>query len=397
MNICIIYQDQYPWDVRIEKFADALIKTKHVNEVHILSRNRDNLEKFEQKSNRLFLHRLPSVKNKIINGAINFPAFFSLVWIRTISAIIMKRKIDLIVVRDLPLSPAALFLGAVHKLPVIVDMAENYPAMISSTWKYRGPKLLDFIIRNPFLLGYLEKLVCIFARNVIVVSRHSLNRLKKQCKKANLWVVGNTPNLDYFQSTTEEGIEHSDQASYKMVYTGYLEAHRGLQTAIHAVAQVVKKVRDFKFIIIGNGTYEPQLRKLSSELGIQEYVIFTGWIPHEEIYDYIGKAEVCIIPHYVTAHVDTTIPNKIFDYMLKGKPVISTNATALKDIVEETGCGITYEDRSVEQLTMAILKYTDPNERKTAGERGRSAVLRKYNWDVDQSILAHAVQKAIIS
>ena len=72
-----------------------------------------------------------------------------------------------------------------------------------------------------------------------------------------------------------------------------------------------------------------------SDRGIDDYVLWVGWIRHEEMNALISESKVGIIPHYTSDHVNTTIPNKIFDYMAHGLPVISSDAIPMKRILEE--------------------------------------------------------------
>ena len=110
LKVCYIYQDQYPWDVRVEKITHTL--AKEGIEVHIISRNRDCLPIREKLSHNLYVHRLPGNVNKYIRNIINSPAFFSPFWIKKIINIVRTCSIDIMIVRDLPLSPAAYVIAA---------------------------------------------------------------------------------------------------------------------------------------------------------------------------------------------------------------------------------------------------------------------------------------------
>ena len=128
MSICYVYQDEYPWEVRVEKIVKSL--AKYGFEVHIASRNRTGRPTEEQIEKNIFIHRLPNGFGSLSRYFINFPAFFSPFWLAAIITIVRKYDIKLIIVRDLPLGPTAVLAGKLVKVPVMMDMAENYPAMI---------------------------------------------------------------------------------------------------------------------------------------------------------------------------------------------------------------------------------------------------------------------------
>ena len=78
-------------------------------------------------------------------------------WFYKIYSAVKRSNADLIIVWDLPLAITAILVGRLTSTPVCMDMAENYPAMIEDTWVYKGLTIIDFFIRNPYLLKILEK------------------------------------------------------------------------------------------------------------------------------------------------------------------------------------------------------------------------------------------------
>jgi glycosyltransferase involved in cell wall biosynthesis len=398
LKVCYIYQDQYPWDVRVKKITNAL--AEEGIEVHIISRNRDCLPAHEKLSHNLYVHRLSGNVNKYILNIINFPAFFSPFWINKITNIVRKYSIDIIIVRDLPLSPAAYIAAKATNKPVVMDMAENYPALIKSTWTYRGPKPIDYIVRNPALLKWLERLIIPFLDGVLVVSRYSGKRIEKICKnQQKVWIVSNTPIIhDSNEHLQKIGITHRirSNSSFILLYVGFIEAHRGLEIPIKTVSLLAEIMPDILLVIVGKGSFESRLKDLVIDLGIENNVIFTGWIPHNQVPSFINIADVCLIPHYVTEHTDTTFPNKIFDYMAQRKAVIVTQSRALSEIVENANCGLTYKDNSPESLCNAIRKLFDVRVRKTLGDNGWAAIQKELNWNHDKIRLLDAINELTI-
>jgi glycosyltransferase involved in cell wall biosynthesis len=106
----------------------------------------------------------------------------------------------------------------------------------------------------------------------------------------------------------------------------------------------------------------------------------------------IGVADACIVPHYVTEHTDTTVPNKVFDYMLQRKPVLVTQSRSLRQIVEPARCGIVYQDTDPDALAAAIHALGDRALRASMGSAGYTAVQTTYNWDRDKAALLNAVR-----
>jgi len=386
-SVLYIFQLEYPWDIRVEKITNSICKTNNV--VHILNRNVGNLPSYEKIHSKLYYHRFPNFKNIKTRNLFNFPAFFSPVWFYRIISLICRYKIDLIIVRDLPLAPIGYFCGKILRKKVILDMAEDYPALIKSTWDLRGPKLIDYFIRNPYLLKKLEKFILPLFEKIIVVSELSKKRISSFTSKEKIYVIGNVPLINHKLDFNTKFYKKNSIIGnvIRLIYVGFVEAHRGLDTVIKAVSLLMKDGKKIEFNIIGTGTYLKILENMAFKFNVQENIKFLGWIDHLAVYDYIEKSDIGIIPHYVTNHTNTTIPNKIFDYMIKKKPVIATQSEALKNIILECNCGIIYNDKSEENLKDVINKMFNSELRMKLGNNGYKAILEKYNWEIEEKKL----------
>ncbi len=397
MKIAYIYQDEYPWDVRVEKIINSL--TQFNFNCKIISRNRSGLPRKEQITAKLEISRLPFCRFSLLTTLINTPAFFSPFWLIHILHHIKSDKIDLLIVRDLPLSLTAIIAGRLTSKPVVLDMAENYPAMISDTWKYRGPKGVDYLIRNPFFLKILEKYTLPKFDHVLVVSKHSKKRIESmKVLPENISIVSNTPVINKKMKSESAKLADIIKSwnAQTLLYVGGLEESRGLDIVIRSLPKVISEFADFKFIIVGQGSSRSFLEKLSEKLGVERSVYFAGWQPHENIDKIIKSSDICIIPHYVTEHINTTIPNKIFDYMLQKKPVIVTHSKVLVEIINEAHCGLHYQHDQPEQLETILLKLLkNPRLREQLGETGFEAVKKKYNWENDEKTLILSIEKTI--
>ncbi len=363
-------------------------------EGHIISRNKSNFPRKEKLADNLYVHRVTVCPKSAFRRILNFPAFFSPFWVFSTLSIVKSTSCKLIIVRDLPLSPMALWVGKVAGVPVIMDMAENYPAMIRDTWHFRGPRVMDFAIRNPDMLKLLERVVVPKMDGVIVVSEYSAKRVRNLGVKAEkIWIVGNTPKKKTVReaSPPEIGKKLRHISNFIVLYVGGMEESRGLDTAIVAMSKIVNQIPDALLLIVGDGATRQPLEFLAKKLGITKNVKFTGWVKPEVVPDIISVCDIGLVPHYVTEHTDTTLPNKLFDYMAHGKPVIATNSRSLKDIILSCKCGRIYDDKSPEALARVLLELRDPHIREKLGQAGLKAFLTKYNWEKEEEELMRVI------
>lgn len=388
MRIMYIWDADYPWDVRVEKICKSLVNNGH--EVHIASRNLKKMAEYEN-IDGLHIHRIKAWNSSKLNYFLSFPLFFSPVWKRFLDRIIRENSVDVVIVRDLPMTIAGIWAGRRNKIPVILDMAEDYVSLVKGMWKARKFHGFNLIVRNP----YLAKLVELYAfkniDHVIVVVEEAIDVVKRVNKDMGVTIVSNTP--------VRAEIQHSDGAKsllkkisnkYSVIYTGGITLGRGIQTVIEAIPEIVDKIPDFQFVVVGDGYASRQLQQASKDKGLSEYVLWVGWVDHEELSALISESKVGIIPHYTSDHVNTTIPNKIFDYMARGLAVISSDAIPMKRILEEEKCGVAFKSGSSADLADAVIKLY--NSDFDWGAHGINAVNIKYNWEQDEKRLLKAIE-----
>jgi glycosyltransferase involved in cell wall biosynthesis len=391
-RIIYIFQDQYPWDVRTEKFIKTLSTNHHF--IDLICRNRENLPTYERINDNAHIRRLRYSNIAGVRNLINTPAFFSPFWFSLILRSIKRRSPKLLIVRDLPLAPLALLISRIKSIPVILDMAEDYPAMLKDGFFYEKKNMKDYVIRNPKIYKFIEKIVLPQLDGIIVVTEESKARIEKlRVDSHKIWVVSNTPDLKsiYGNRNILEYRRFRELSSFIIIYVGGLEEGRGLDIVIKALPRVKKVLPDVLFLIVGKGSVEQKLRKIAKRYNVEKNIHFTGWVANNNIHNIIEASDLCIVPHYVTDHTNTTIPNKIFDYMANKKPVLTSNSISLNKVISECECGMTYQHDEPESLAECIHIFKDDRIRKQFGKKGFDAVTKKYNWGCDSKILLKAI------
>jgi glycosyltransferase involved in cell wall biosynthesis len=212
----------------------------------------------------------------------------------------------------------------------------------------------------------------------------------------NISCVRNTPELQRYSPhrTNGENGGIGTTRGETLLYVGKVDRHRGVETAIRAMPRIVERFPRATLRIIGSGTEQRRLADITRELGMEAFVIFEGWLDFEHVPTRIGESTICLIPHLQSEHTDTTVPNKIFDYMAAGKPVVASDCAPLKRIVRETRCGLTFKSGSSDDLSEKILQLLENAGARAYGLRGQRAVLEKYHWEKDCAVLLDAINHA---
>ncbi|GFE82151.1 glycosyl transferase [Steroidobacter agaridevorans] len=390
MNILYIWDADYPWDVRVEKICHALMAGGH--ELHVAARNLKKRPVYEN-IDGLHVHRIRSWSSDRFNYFASFPLFCSPVWKGFLDSIIRERGIDLIIVRDLPMAIAGISAGKRAGIPVILDMAEDYVALVRDIWHARKFQGLNLVVRNPYLAKLVERYTFKHIDRIMVVVEEAGDVVIRGGGKADkITLVGNTPDLKGIEGSPGAEPEETLQQirnHYSVIYTGGIQMGRGLQVVFDAIPQIVRHIPDFKFVVIGDGYASETLKKMMREKGVEQHVSWLGWVKHTQLPKYLNACRVGIVPHFTSDHVNTTIPNKIFDYMGCGLPVLASDAKPMVRILEQEQCGRTFASGDALQLTKTLLAMRGREEE--LGANGRRAVLGKYNWHEDTKRLLHLV------
>ena len=161
-------------------------------------------------------------------------------------------------------------------------------------------------------------------------------------------------------------------------------------TAVEEMAYLKDEEPACRLRIIGlKGDEAASLSALAVSRGVEDKVEILEWQPFDRVPALIGEAQACLVPHHRNAHTDSTIPHKLFQYMLLEKPVVVSSCRPLSRIVEETGAGLSFEAGDPRDLAAQLeLLRSDPDLCETTGRRGRAAALGRYNWEAEGRRLA---------
>jgi len=395
MKALFVWDSDYPWDIRVEKICTTLIESGW--EVHLVCRNRSRgpVEEFYEGIN---LHRIPFLAKKLgsLNDIFSFPAFFSPIWLSRISKVARHYDVDLIIVRDLPMALAAIIAAKLHRIPIILDMAECYPELIRLIWRFEPFNVANVFVRNPLIVDMVERLALKWTDHIFVMVEESKNRLiKKGISADKVSIVSNTPVLARFKRANPSfpGKLQQNRGKLILLYVGFVNFSRGLDTVIESLAQFIKINNNVYLVVLGTGSAEQYLLKMVKELDLENYVGFEGWIDNELIPNYIASSDICLVPHHKCPHWDHTIPNKLFDYMAAGKTALVSNVAPMKRIVEQADCGLVYEDRNKDSFLAQLSRLQNLDLRKKLGQNGMKAVEKTYNWNNDSAKMVDALKR----
>jgi glycosyltransferase involved in cell wall biosynthesis len=143
--------------------------------------------------------------------------------------------------------------------------------------------------------------------------------------------------------------------------------------------------------LVGGGTSLEDMKKYASELGVADYVTFTGRAPDQELLAMLNTADVCVNPDVANEMNDKSTMNKIMEYMALGKPIVQFDLTEGKVSAQKASLYARKNDER--DLADKIIELIDnPTLRREMGEYGRHRVEHELAWEFEVPRLLAAYQ-----
>lgn len=388
MRIGMILPTKFPPDIRVEKELGTLM-TEH--EVFLLCPKRsDSPAREVWKGMKIF--RVFSDAQRWWNNWRLMATCYSSSWEREIDHYIQENGLEVLHVHDLPLLGTALKSAGKHGVPVVADLHENYPAMLRESLKvpiYNCSSLGALVLRLTVSVDRwfaYERSAVPQADAVITVIEEARERLMRNAVPA--YKIHVVANYNSQAEASDESVNKKrsvhEPGKLRVVYAGGFDKEtRDLRTVIDAVALLERaEFRDLEVVMVGGvGRELAKLKQYAAQNGVMDRVSIHEWLPLEEAERIMDSAQVGLVPHVKSAHTDSTIPHKLFQYMSRRLPVIVSNCTPLERIVLSSHCGLVYRSGDSQSLADCMKKiYQSPVDVKHMGDAGHSAVQKKYNW-----------------
>lgn len=167
-----------------------------------------------------------------------------------------------------------------------------------------------------------------------------------------------------------------------IAYVGGISRIRGALEMVHAVDIVRKHYYSNISLTLVGGLESSALQGELINLPGWDYVEYMGQQPRDKALDCVRRARVGLVLFHPAPNHEYSQPNKLFEYMACGTPVVASHFPYWRDIVEGVSCGLLVDPQDPWEIAEAIKWLLDhPDEAAAMGRRGREAVVRKYNWE----------------
>jgi lipopolysaccharide/colanic/teichoic acid biosynthesis glycosyltransferase/glycosyltransferase involved in cell wall biosynthesis len=205
-----------------------------------------------------------------------------------------------------------------------------------------------------------------------------------------LFVVRTGPDFDRLHSVPPEPALKRGRA-FLVAYVGVMGRQDGVDLALRAAQQIVQ-VRgrvDVQFAFIGKGDHTETLRRLSSELGLDGCVEFTGRVSDADLIRYLSTADVCLSPDPANGLNEYHTMNKTMEYMAMGKPVVAFDIRETRYSAQDAA--VYARPNDVGQFAdLVVMLLDDPELRGKLAATGRTRIEQTLQWDHSKPALLEA-------
>lgn len=181
-----------------------------------------------------------------------------------------------------------------------------------------------------------------------------------------------------------------------IVYIGQLEEGSYAELLIRAAEGVIAQYPDIRFLVAGGGHRLADLQALAKSLKLDEKVLFTNYVPHSDIPDYVGLAEICVACFEDNELTRCKSPLKIAEYLCAGKPIVASNVGDIPEMVKGAGAVVPPGDwQALSQALLELLAH--PEKLDAMKKNARLQAEKYYNWSVLADRFLENYQKVISS
>ncbi|MBN1893481.1 glycosyltransferase family 4 protein [bacterium] len=376
MKIGMMLENAFPPDLRVENEAAALCAGGH--EVHVLAPAFSG-EPLEEERGGVRIHRFRRSRRafKRLQATVLRLPLYKRFWMNRMRDLHGRTGFDALHVHDLPLAAAGISLSREFGIPCILDLHENFPALLEDSGNTRG--LVKGYFFNSGAWRRYESWAVRNADRIIVVVDEALVRLKTAgADPQRITVVSNTPDLERFRPDRRQ-----KKGPLRMIYAGGFGPHRGIETVLQAMPELLRRHPGLELVLAGDGAGRSSCERLAAVLGIERYVKFLGWIESGAVADWMGKSDIGLVPHASTGHTNSTVPHKLFQYMAMAMPVLVSDCAPLQRIVASCRCGAVFHAGDPLDFVRAFFALGSAGRRRELGMRGRRAVEKRWTWRKD--------------
>lgn len=361
MRIVILRSTDISPDPRVEKEAFSL--GRHEHEVHIVGWDRERNHLFEEDVVNSYGQHTPVTRigiqciygggGKNIVPLLKFQVKLA-EWLFT-----HRSEYDCIHACDLNTGATALFVARALKKKLVYDIFDYFPEA------YPVPERLRKVV------AWVEDRVIYGANAVIICSEKRIEQIRYNGRKERLHVIHNTP---IYEEQREQTLSCT-ASRIKIVYVGILQSERYIEELL----EIVGERDDLELHIGGFGVLESMIKEKSRK---HSNIFFYGKLKYEDTIKLESQADIMTALYKYNIEHRYAAPNKFYEALMLGKPLLMAKDTGMDHIVHENKIGVVigWDVSTLEEAINLLIK-----QKNNWGEmafRMKTLYAEQFSWDM---------------
>ncbi len=281
-------------------------------------------------------------------------------------------RADRFLANDLDTLMAVWYAGRLRRKPVIYDSHEYFTEVPELVHRPRVRRIWERMEEHVF-----PRLKTVYTVN------ESIARIYQEKYRIPVGIVKNLPLQNRIEP--QPGTFPENFAGCPVIlYQGAVNIGRGLEEMIRAMEHLV----DMRLIIIGDGDIRKGLAQLVQDLGVGDRVCLPGRVPFENLAWYTRHATMGIsMEQDIGLNYRYALPNKLFDYMQAGLPVLASDLPEIRRVVEDAQFGIIIRQFDPVYLSETIRSMIKDQEKMKQWHQNALKAFPRYTWESQESTL----------
>ncbi|MEG9296032.1 glycosyltransferase family 4 protein [Mangrovibacillus sp. Mu-81] len=260
---------------------------------------------------------------------------------------------------------------------VIYDIHEDVPRQILS--KKWIPNYIRSLVSKAFEV--FEDYCAKRFDTLITATSHIKKRF--DTVHARVYNVNNYPLLNELHSPSNNKI-----AKDTFSFVGGINEIRGIQQMVEAI----EVSSAGKLTLAGKFSKQSVLENMKCLKGWSK-IQYNGFMNRQEVSNLLASSYAGLVLYHPEPNHINAQPNKMFEYMSAGIPVIASNFPLWREIIETNDCGICVDPLKPQEIAAAMDEILiNPNVSEEFGRNARKAIETKYNWNIEEQILFQAYE-----
>lgn len=301
------------------------------------------------------------------------PLFYAAYSIRMFLFLLFRRA-DCLLANDLDTLPAVWAAARLRRIPFVIDCHEYFtevPELVHRPGVQRVWKCI-------------ERHLLPRAHGLITVNRAIADLFAAEYGREAVVIMNLPLRRDPGSADQQIAIPDTFHGKKMILYQGAVNVGRGLEEMIRALPLLPA----FFLVIAGSGDLLDELKKLVHELNLEGQVWFTGRLPFSKLSGLTSQAVIGIsLEQDLGLNYRLALPNKVFDYMHAGLPVLASDLPVMGELVrmEQTGERVSRFDPL--QLSQQILTMTGDEKKMEGYRQAARQAAEKYHWERQEASL----------